>query len=289
MKVFRAKSADHIHAFVYGYPGCGKTKFIGDFHNAGQNVAVVAGYNSSRALELAGVDCPIIVPSSLEELIAIVQMPDEVIFKVVNPVFPDYKVKTWCFDILKDIQMIIFGEGGSKQETIFDGAMILPASKPTGVMALPNARGEDNSPSNKDYRVLDLRLRSLLRSIEKMRYHTIITAHAERDYTPDLVKQLTGDPKLDKELKSSATMVGYPSLEGFSAKSDISGLAGEMLLYLESPKGTEYFMYPKPHHQGFHARTQMAQHMPPRIDWTGKNAYELLTKLISDIKTKEKK
>jgi hypothetical protein len=79
-------------------------------------------------------------------------------------------------------------------------------------------------------------------------------------------------------------MMGYPSLEGFSAKSDISGLAGEMLLYLESPKGTEYFMYPKPHHQGFHARTQMAEHMPPRIDWTGKNAFELLAKLINDAK-----
>lgn len=288
MKVFRAKSAEYIHSFIYGYPGCGKTKFIGDFHTAGNNVVVVAGFNSSRTLELQGADCPIIVPSSLEELIAIVQMPEEVVAKVIHPIFPDYVVKTWAFDILKDLQMVIFGEGGYKQETIFDGAMVLPSSKPTGVMSLPNARGDDGSPSNKDYRILDMRLRSLLRSIEKMTYHTIITAHAEKDYTPETIRKLTGDPKLDKDLKHDAVMVGYPSLEGFSAKSDISGLAGEMLLYLESPKQTEYFIYPKPHHQGFHARTQMAEYLPPRIEWSGKNAYELLTKLISDAKGKIK-
>lgn len=289
MKIYRAKSAEHIHAFIYGYPGCGKTKFISDFHNAGQNVAVVAGYNSSRTLELQGADCPIIVPSSMEELIAIVQMPEEVVAKVIQPVFPGYEVKTWAFDVLKDLQMIIFGDGASKQEVIFDGAMTLPASKGTGIMALPNARDDSGTPSNKDYRILDMRLRSLLRSIEKMQYHTIITAHAEKDYSPELVKKLTGDPKLDKDLKHDAVMMGYPSLEGFSAKNDISGLAGEMLLYLESPKGTEYFIYPKPTHNGFHARTQMAEHLPPRIDWSGKNAYELLTKLISDVKQKKDK
>lgn len=288
MKVYRAKSAEYIHAFIYGYPGCGKTRFIADFHNASQPAVIVAGYNSSRTLEAQGVDCPIIVPSSLEELIAIVQMPEEVISKVIHPIFPGYEVKTWAFDILRDIQAIVFGEGATKQETVFDGAITLPASRGTGVMALPNAR-DGEVPSPKDYRILDNRMRSLLRSIEKMRYHTIITAHAERDYSAETQKKLTGDPKLDKELKHDAVMVGYPSLDGFSAKADISGLAGEMLLYLESPKGTEYFMYPKPHPQGFHARTQIAEHMPPRIDWTGKNAYTLLTNIINDVKKKEVK
>jgi predicted ATPase len=284
LKVFRAKSAENIHAFIYGYPGCGKTKFIADFHTAGQPVAVVAGFNSSRTLELQGADCPIIVPSSIEELIAIVQMPEEVIAKVIHPVFPDYVVKTWAFDVIKDLQMMILGEDRMNKTQIFDGAMEFTQAA-TGIMAMPNHR--DVGPANKDYRVLDMRLRSLLRSIEQMRYHTIVTAHAERDYTPDTVKKLTGDIKLDKDIKSTAVMTGYPSLEGFSAKSDISGLAGEMLLYLESPKGTEYLMYPKPHHQGFHARTQMAEHMPPRIDWTGKNAFEMLTKLINDAKGKK--
>lgn len=283
MKVYRAKSAEYIHSFIYGYPGCGKTKFIADFHNSGQYVAVVAGFNTSRTLELQGADCPIIVPSSLEELIAIVQMPEEVIAKVIQPVFPGYVVKTWAFDVIKDLQMLILGEDKYKKTEIFDGLMTFE-SEATGIMAMPNAR--DVGPSNKDYRVLDMRLRSLLRSIEKMPYHTIITAHAERDYSPELMKKLTGDPKLDKDLKHEAVMAGYPSLEGFSAKSDISGLAGEMLLYLESPKGVEYYIYPKPHHQGFHARTQMAEHLPPRIDWTGKNAYEILTKYINEVKKK---
>ena len=285
MKVYRSKSAEHIHSFIYGYPGCGKTKFIADFHNAGENVAIVAGFNSSRTLELQGVDCPIIVPTSLEELIAIVQMPEEVQAKVIQPEFPGYVVKTWAFDILKDLQMIIFGEAGMSKQTVFDGALEMPATKPTGVMMLEGSRQDkDDTPSNKAYRVLDMRLRSLLRSIERMKYHTIVTAHAEKDYSSELIKRLTGDSKLDKDLKHDAVMVGYPSLEGFSAKSDISGLAGEMLLYLESPKQTEYFIYPKPHHQGFHARTQMADSLPPRIEWTGKNAFELLTKLIKEAK-----
>lgn len=284
MKVFRAKSAEYHHIFGYGYPGCGKTKLIGDYHNAGQSVAIVAGYNTSRTLELQGVDCPIIVPSSLDELIAIVQLPEEVEEKIIHPVFPGYKVKTWAFDILKDLQMIIFGEGGRPKSIIFDGDMELPVFKPTGIMSIGGSLQDDGSPTNKAYRILDMRLRSLLRSVEKMQYHTIITAHAEKDYTPEVVKRLTGDPKIDKDLKAEAVMTGYPALEGFSAKSDISGLAGEMLLYLESPRQTEYFIYPKPHPQGFHARTQMAEHLPPRIDWTNKNAFELLSKLVKEAK-----
>lgn len=286
MKVYRAKSAEYIHSFIYGYPGCGKTKFIADFHNSSQSVAVVAGYNSSRTLELHGVDCPIIVPSSLEELIAIVQMPEEVEAKVIHPEFPEYKVKTWAFDILKDLQMIILGEAPAKGEEVFGGAFKLSVEKGSGIMAAGTSRQDDDTPTNKAYRILDMKLRSLLRSIEKMRYHTIITAHAERDYTPDTMKKLTGDQKLDKELKHDAVMQGYPSLEGFSAKGDISGLAGEMLLYLESPNQKEFYIYPKPHHQGFHARTQMAEYLTPRLDWSGKNAYELLTKLIKESKEK---
>jgi hypothetical protein len=153
-------------------------------------------------------------------------------------------------------------------------------------MSVGGSLQEDGSPTNKAYRILDMRLRSLLRSIEKMSYHTIVSAHAERDYSPETIKKLTGDPKLDKDIKNSAVMLGYPALEGFSAKSDISGLAGEMLLYLESPRQTEFFIYPKPHPQGFHARTQMAEHLPPRIEWTGKNAYEVLNNLIEGIRKK---
>jgi hypothetical protein len=283
------------HMFLYGYPGCGKSKVAADFHNAGLPMVIVSTYERDLTLTMEGVDAPILNPTTEDELRAIIECPETVIEKVIHPMedddgnrpFENYEPKLFFFDILRELQLVIFGDGGRiKDVEVFDGALSLPKSKASGILALPNARDAQGVPSNKDYRLLDVKMRGIVSRIEKMQYHTIVTAHAERDFTPQDKMQLTGDPKKDAELKIAATPQGYPSLEGFSLKKDLPGLVSDFFMYMES-NGNSYTIYPKPS-KGFMARTRLAGVMPPALDWTGKSAHEVLSsKLQAALKEKK--
>jgi hypothetical protein len=259
------------------------------------DACVVSTYESDLTLSVEGVDAPILNPTSEDELRAIIECPEEVIEKVIQPMedeegnrpFENYVPKLFLFDILRELQLVVFGNGGRVKDTdVFDGAVTLPKAKAQGILSLPNARDAQGVPSNKDYRLLDMKMRGIVTRIEKMPYHTIVTAHAERDFAPQDKMQLTGDPKKDAELKQNASPVGYPSLEGFSLKADLPGLVSDFFLYMDS-NGSNFTMYPKPS-KGFMARTRLNAVMPPALDWSGKNAYDVLASKLAAAR-KEKK
>jgi hypothetical protein len=258
-------------------------------------MVIVSTYEKDLTLSVEGVDAPILNPKNEDELRAIIECPEEVIEKVIQPMededgsrpFENYQPKLFLFDIIRELQLVVFGEGGRVKEIeVFDGAMTLPKEKAKGILSLPNKRDAQGVPSNKDYRLLDMKMRGIISRIEKMPFHTIVTAHAERDFTPQDKMQLTGDPKKDADLKSVASPVGYPSLEGFSLKADLPGLVSDFFLYMTS-NGNNFTIYPKPS-GGFMARTRLNSVMPPALDWTGKSAYNVLNSQLQKA-TKEKK
>lgn len=268
------------HVFLYGFGGCGKTKWIRDFAQRDHYPVVVSTYEQDLTLD--GAEIPIFTVEHPDELIAIVQQPKNVIERVLHadPNWKDYPVDTFAFDILRELQLLLFGEPKTTKDIeVFDGAITIPRTGGFGVMSEPNARDAAGVPSTKDYRLLDIRTRGLIRSIEKMPYHTIITAHAEHNFDPRTHLKLSGDAKRDKELKASATITGFPSIEGYSAKADIPALVSDFMIYMDSPDQESYYMYPKPN-KNFMARTRLAEFVRPVLEWTDKNGYDVLVQEV---------
>lgn len=264
-----------FHLFLYGYPGSGKTKLAGDFHKAGLNIVLVTDEQGEMTLDVMGIDAPILVPESELELRAIVEQPQNVIEHVIHKMegFEDYEPKTWVFDNFRTIQQIIFGDIGQlRDEELFEGAIVLGKEKPSGVMDMPIKRPEVGTPSPTDYRVMEMKTRGLIKKIEDMPYHTIITAHAEKNFSVETHMKLTGDAKVDKDIPR--TFAGWPSLEGWALKTDAGGLGSDFFLYLESD-GEQFVMYPKPG-KGFYARTRLATYFPKSLVWSKQNGYKLL-------------
>lgn len=278
----------HWHLFLYGYPGCGKTRTIVDFKNAGFHPVVVATYEQDLTLE--GADIPLLTVEHPDELKAIVSKPRNVIEQVLWPdLGEEYPVDLFAFDILRDLQMLLFGEAKTTKDVeVFDGKVIMERSPGFGVMAEPNARDAAGVPSNKDYRLLDINTRAIVKKIEKMPYHTITTAHAEVRFDERTTAKLTGDVKKDKEIKAQGNIKGFPSLEGYSAKADLPGLVSDFMLYMDTPDQESFYIYPKPS-KGFYARTRLAEFMPRVIDWTGRNAYEVLVETVNKGMERKKK
>jgi hypothetical protein len=194
-----------FHLFLYGLPGSGKTKFAGDFHKAGQDIILVTGEKGEMTLDVMGIDAPILSPESEDEIRAIVEQPQIVVEKIVHNIvdektgelaYPDYNPKTWVFDNFRTLQLIMFGNLASPAVKVFDGEIVLEKEKSSGVLSLPHRRGDSGTPAQLDYRQLDLKSRGLIRKIEDMPYHTIITAHAEHNFDIKTHLSLTGDPDL---------------------------------------------------------------------------------------------
>ncbi|MEE8114938.1 MAG: AAA family ATPase [Nitrososphaerales archaeon] len=276
------------HLFLYGYPGCGKTKVVKDFQEVGFKPIVVATYQQD--ITLSGSNIPVLTVEHPLELMALVQKPKNVIEQVLWPALEEeYPVDLIMFDVLRDLQMLLFGESKTIKDTeVFDGKVTIEKTAGFGVMSEPNARDATGIPSPKDYRLLDLNTRALVKKIEKMPYHTITTAHAEVNFDERTHAKLTGDQKKDKEIKAQATIKGFPSLEGYSAKSDLPGIISDFMIYMDTPDQESFYMYPKSA-QGFHARTRVAEFMPRMIDWTGKNIYKVLTETIEKGMERKKK
>ncbi len=283
------KSAEFLwHIFLYGYPGCGKTKVVKDFLDRGFFPIVVATYEQD--VTLMGSNIPVLTLDHPQELQALVMQPKNVIEKVVWPALgEEYPVNLFMFDNLRDLQMLLFGEAKTtKASTAFDGAITIEKTDGFGVMSEPNARDATGIPATKDYRLLDINTRAIVKKIEKMPYHTITTAHAEVNLDERTKAKLTGDIAKDKEIKAKGTVKGFPSLEGYSAKADLPGLISDFMFYMDTPDQESFYLYPKPS-KGFYARTRVAEFMPRSIDWTGKNVYDVLTDIIERGQKKAKK
>lgn len=276
--------SDHLHIFGYGEQGAGKTKMALDFHQSGQHVAIVTTEaQGDMCFNTRGLNVPVLFPEDADELVAIITVPEKVVAEVIhrNMGMPDYHPKTWVFDGIRGIQRMVFGELKKPEREVFGGSIRLPESG-RGLLALPGKRGP-GVPSNQDYRKLDLDMRNYLGGVEHMPYHTIITAHAEKDYSIETRAQLTGDQEQDKLV--TRTFYEYPSLEGFSLKYDLPGLCSSFYLRMRVQANRYTFLA----HAGpeFHARTRIAEVMPTTpIDWTNRNMYELLQSKIAEAKTK---
>lgn len=269
-----ADATSHLHLFLYGDGGAGKTKAIGDFHLAGNPVVLVSTEEDGAIpLRTRGINAPQLIPDCEDDLLAIVLEPQQVVEKVIRkqPGFEEYTPKCWAFDGLRALQRVVMGSQPSDARTVLDG-VALPASTGHGVMSLPAARPGVGVPSNKDYRILDLKMRNIVAGIERMPYHTIITAHYEKDFDIETHLSLTGDQKTDKDV--TRRFQGYPSLEGFSMKYDLPNLCSSFYLFMKKAGG-KYTIHADSTFEA-KARTRIAEVMPPALDWSGKNLYTLL-------------
>jgi len=286
MKVYRTPKLEieYLHLFLYGLPGAGKTKFIGDFEAAGQTVMRV-GEIDRVTLPALGLDVVSVLPSTENELRAFTECPEVVVEKVLRPLpgLENFTPKTIAFDNLRVLQRVVFGTPEAREDDkVFEGAFTMPTRKATGIMALPNKRDATGIPANKDYRLLDEHMRSLIHNITSLPYHTIVTSHEERDLSIESRLKLSGDAERDAMV--SRTTSGYPALDGFSLKYDLGGLISDFFIRLEWT-GDQYLMHTRPN-AGFHSRTRINQVMPPTLDWTGKNAYHLLRRKIEQAQEK---
>lgn len=275
-----AEATEHLHLFLYGDGGCGKTKAIGDFHLAGFPVVLVSvDSDGAIPLRMRGIAAPQIIPENYDEILACVLQHEQVLEKVIRkmPGFADYEPGCWAFDGLRELQRVVLGYSSTDQRTVLEG-VDLPATEGHGVMSLPAARPAVGIPSNKDYRVLDDRMRNLVAAIEKMPYHTIITAHYEKDFDIETTMSLTGDAKTDKDV--TRRFQGYPALDGFSLKYNLPNLCSSFYLYLQDKNG-QYEIQTRNSMQA-KARTRIAEVMPPTLPWKDQNLFHLLQKKMEE-------
>ena len=280
-----ANVSDFLHLFLYGDGGCGKTKAIADFHLASQPIVLVTTETDGAIpLLTRGIDAPVLMPETEDDFVAIVASPSMVVERVIQkmPGFEEYAPRVWAFDGIRSLQRVIFGASARDVRSVLGGAITLPAQEGHGVLGLPGSR-TPGVPSNLDYRRLDLNMRNYVGGIEKMPYHTIITAHAERDYAIETKAQLTGDTQIDKLV--ARNFFTYPSLEGFSLKYDLPALCSSFYLFLEENQNQYTFKARKG--ADYHARTRVAEVMSPGpVNWTNRNIYELLQGKIREAKEK---
>lgn len=267
----------YLHLCLAGEGGSGKTKAAVDFHKAGQNLCVVADYNYDMTLDVHGVECPIITPKNENDLRAIVEQPQHVIEKVIQPNgWEGYEVKTWFFDLFKDMQTILFGNPARKAIPVFEGAMDLEAREKEGILEF------HDKPEIQHWGELDRKTRSLVKAIGKMPYHTIASFHVAEEYDAKTKLKLTGDPRKDKDVDKSSAM--FINVLGDKIKHDMGYLFSDFLLYLES-NGSRFTMFPK-HGKGFKARTRMSEFLPAQLDWTGKSMYDIIWSKYQEAKKK---
>lgn len=266
---------DNLHLFLYGDGGAGKTKAIGDFHAAGESVVLVSReIDGTIPLHVRGMNVPHLIPETEDDLVGIILEPQQVTEKIIRkqPGFEAYEPKTWAFDGLRALQRTVMGSTPIDSRKVLNDQVELEGNDGFGVMRLPGKRPGVGVPSNLDYRILDLRMRNLVAAIELMPYHTIITAHYEKDFTIETHLEMTGDPKADKEV--TRRYQGYPSLEGFSMKYDLPNLCSSFYLYLKKAGGK--YTIQTDNTSEAKARTRIAEVMQMQLDWSGQNMYTLL-------------
>ncbi len=268
------EGAKHLHGFAYGKSRVGKTTLGIHFHKAGFPLLVVTMEPGPvrAAMDAAGVtDAPIMVPADADDLFLFLEYQIPYLDRHLN----SYRPGMVLLDNIRGLQTLLIGEPERKAQTI-DGIKI-EAQAATGLMRLPNSRdaGAPGLPAFKDYRILDRETRRLLRCVDGMEYHTLITAHEDLDYdaktrlmTAGLEgKQAAGKPRV---------ISGFPSMEGFETKKDIPGLISGPFLHMTRSESGRYQIWTQSHDEWFADGRGINATSANPIDWTDKDGCAIL-------------
>jgi len=267
MKTSRTGNKQSLNAFVYAYPGCGKTKFGLDFP-----YPCIIDCNERRHTTATslGRDVPVVRVESYEDIRAVV-LNSEAMFK---EYFPGERIETVIFETATGLQDLLMGEQALAEVRNSSGEIVSPSRPASGIMARPRRVPASERPDVHDFGTMMEQFRDIVDGIREMPQHTIVTAHARLARTEESPKGLIApsDPKF-KDIEYA----GYPILIG-DLKYNIDGYF-DLFLYLDLTKGGDYRIHPT-RSSNFRAKTRYAHQLKDTINWTNKNAFELLSALL---------
>jgi len=241
------------HTFFYGLPGCGKTEAAASF----PGLVMVSPFKRSDATLPKGI--PFLNPANELELRAIIEAPQIILDKYL----PGYKAETFCFDILKDLQVLTLGHTLIPEVDLGDGIK-LPAKPAQGALSRPGSRTDPKVGNQLDYRIVDSHMRALIACIDDMPYNTIVTSHADT-----IGKKTSGD-------KGDPTWTTFwPAIEGWTLKRDLPGLVGDFCLALEAV-GDKFLCHPVSTKHYFARNRWLKKGLTKSFDWTNKSLYDEL-------------
>lgn len=257
---------DFFNIMVYSYPGGGKTKFGLDFPGV---VMVDCGEKQATTAKARKINVPVLQPETYDDFRLIAQRPKDVLsWRFGEAVAAE--TKSFLFDSSTTMQQLLMGR--SALEAIRkDSEVIVPAQEATGVMSYPRKIPARERPDVHDFGTLIEQFRDIMDGIREMPYHTIITAHAKIDRTENSPRGLNAK---EDEIERA----GFPMLFG-DLKYHADGLV-DYFLYLERNKAGQYIIHPVRTGTNFRARTRYAEVFDRQINWTDRNAFELLTQQL---------
>jgi len=264
------------HGFVYAASRRGKTTFAASFAKAGQALMAVTREPgpTQAGLSAAGVDCPIFVPKTPEELFIFLEYTETFLAKR----FEGYKPGAILFDNLQGLQRLIVGTQGEPEREI--AGMKIPAHPATGLMRLPmtDRSAAPDQPGQMDYGALGRYTARLISGVDALPYHTLITSTESLEFDEKYKKDAQGRSQKDAAARPRKVK-GYPATEGFMTKTALPSLVAGYYLHLTKrdgkfiihtqphvdPEGVEWFADPRG------LRTQAKE-----IDWTNRSAWDIL-------------
>jgi hypothetical protein len=261
-----------LDVFLYGHPGCGKTKFILSSYYESESGAerggpIVFDFDK-RGVDATAADLglsgkiPVIELKSEEEMIYSCTYPKEIIEMVnADPRWKEYKVEVFGYDTVSSMEELILGEPARPTGTV------LPATKGSGLLAIQRRRDGAFEPAMGDYKALVNRTKAFLRRVREMPYHSIITCHAKKDVTEE-------SPRGMNVPEDQKVFGIYPNLTGDN-KYNCSKLH-DFFLYMEEKYG-KFTIHTQSSGQ-FKARTRLKSKLAARLDnvdfWYLKKVYD---------------
>jgi hypothetical protein len=187
-------------------------------------------------------DVPLLQPRSYEEVQRILEAPDVVASEIAEAC-DGYKVETWIFDT------------ATGTERRWMGSPKTEWSEGYGLLGESRNRVHELCPTIEDYKILNVEMVKFFRLVRQMPYHTVITAHAGLDRTPDSPRGLNVPD-------SRISLAGYPVLTG-SLKYAATNLA-DLSMYMEQVRGT-FTSYLVPTKK-FNAKHRLGDNTPDKIE-----------------------
>jgi len=266
----------HSHGFIYAASRRGKTTFAASFAKAGQALMAVTREPgpTQAGLSAAGVDCPIFVPKTPEELFAFMEYTEPFLAKH----FEGFKPGAILFDNLQGLQQLIIGTAAEPEREI--AGLKLPKEDATGIMRIPIKRAEAESGqlAQLDYAVLGRFTRRFLSLVDALPYHTLITSTETIEFDENYKKSTQG-------MSSSAAagrprkLKGYPATEGFMIKPVLPSLVAGYYLHL-TKRGDKFIIHTQPHIDAegveWFADPRGLKTQTKEIDWTNRSAWDIL-------------
>ena len=244
-----------LNILEQGLPGSGKTRLISDFPNP----VLIDFDQGDLTIQALGRKIPVLRPKNEDQIRAIIEDPEMVIEKVIQPTkddegkhpFSDYIPETWGFDTFSTMQDLIMGEGPRKEVDLGEG-VILDKKAATGILALPASRENASLPVWKDFNVFNARMRKMALNIKQMKYHTILAVHTAPSDQVATIKD------------------GWPMMVG-QLRYQLGGLA-DFFLHLKK----DIYTIETQKIGIFHARNRIEHLLKDRIQWKEKNAFDIL-------------